>query len=365
MPWCPKCKSEYREGVTYCEDCKVDLVDIISNEPELVDLALIEKKSVAEKFLNYLTYSNIEAKIDFSDENSAYIIRVKEKDSKKAKKHFIAFSTVEAENSPDETDPDKKNADETANVEDAKENLSFDNETDPFDWERSDTDASEDTLDVHKEDDEFDENDTEKSFDDVTDEKENEDAAKADGFTTVSDDEVLYPESITYIKKSEQSKELKSTAVTFLVFGVLGIIYVALNMLGIISLSTGIVSYIVMTAVFIGFIVVGISSQKRAKKAAKDAVQEEELTGTLTDWLDQNVTEETLEMIKEDYLTSTNDKNVSNEIIYLKQIYAIKKKIIQAFGEMDDAYLETIVEEYYNDHFSDEFNETFEEQDEE
>ena len=26
MPWCPKCKSEYREGFTVCADCGTELV---------------------------------------------------------------------------------------------------------------------------------------------------------------------------------------------------------------------------------------------------------------------------------------------------------------------------------------------------
>lgn len=30
MPWCPKCKVEYREGFTHCNDCGAELV----NEPE-------------------------------------------------------------------------------------------------------------------------------------------------------------------------------------------------------------------------------------------------------------------------------------------------------------------------------------------
>lgn len=35
MPWCPKCKAEYREGFTKCSDCKVELVselDEVSDE---------------------------------------------------------------------------------------------------------------------------------------------------------------------------------------------------------------------------------------------------------------------------------------------------------------------------------------------
>ncbi|PKM81127.1 MAG: hypothetical protein CVU88_04145 [Firmicutes bacterium HGW-Firmicutes-13] len=32
MPWCPNCKSEYREGFRICTDCKVELVQEL--EPE-------------------------------------------------------------------------------------------------------------------------------------------------------------------------------------------------------------------------------------------------------------------------------------------------------------------------------------------
>ena len=30
MPWCPKCETEYREGITVCADCGSDLVDDLS-----------------------------------------------------------------------------------------------------------------------------------------------------------------------------------------------------------------------------------------------------------------------------------------------------------------------------------------------
>jgi hypothetical protein len=34
MPWCPKCKIEYREGFSKCADCEVDLVEELPPEPE-------------------------------------------------------------------------------------------------------------------------------------------------------------------------------------------------------------------------------------------------------------------------------------------------------------------------------------------
>lgn len=35
MPWCPKCKAEYREGFTECSTCQVPLVDTLPEENEV------------------------------------------------------------------------------------------------------------------------------------------------------------------------------------------------------------------------------------------------------------------------------------------------------------------------------------------
>lgn len=35
MPWCPKCKEEYREGFTVCSTCQVPLVDTLPEEDEV------------------------------------------------------------------------------------------------------------------------------------------------------------------------------------------------------------------------------------------------------------------------------------------------------------------------------------------
>lgn len=33
--FCPKCRSEYEEGITFCEQCQTDLVDTLPPEDEL------------------------------------------------------------------------------------------------------------------------------------------------------------------------------------------------------------------------------------------------------------------------------------------------------------------------------------------
>ena len=35
MPWCPKCKAEFREGFTECSTCQVPLVDSLPEENEV------------------------------------------------------------------------------------------------------------------------------------------------------------------------------------------------------------------------------------------------------------------------------------------------------------------------------------------
>ena len=32
MPWCPKCRYEYKDGVSHCPDCQIDLVSEIPPE---------------------------------------------------------------------------------------------------------------------------------------------------------------------------------------------------------------------------------------------------------------------------------------------------------------------------------------------
>lgn len=47
MPWCPKCETEYREGITVCADCGSTLVEDLSSSPQIS-----ETQSLEEAFQN-------------------------------------------------------------------------------------------------------------------------------------------------------------------------------------------------------------------------------------------------------------------------------------------------------------------------
>lgn len=51
MPWCPVCKSEYREGIEFCADCKVPLAESLEEEvqePEETDILEEEVQELEE-----------------------------------------------------------------------------------------------------------------------------------------------------------------------------------------------------------------------------------------------------------------------------------------------------------------------------
>lgn len=63
MPWCPVCKSEYREGITNCYDCKVPLVDSlddIENESDSRDMTYEDMNMQMHDGAEMGTYPNPE-----------------------------------------------------------------------------------------------------------------------------------------------------------------------------------------------------------------------------------------------------------------------------------------------------------------
>jgi hypothetical protein len=136
---------------------------------------------------------------------------------------------------------------------------------------------------------------------------------------------------------------MKSTAITFFSFGILGLIFVALNLLNVMKVVNGPIPYLVMSAMFIGFLLIGINSVGRAKKAAKEAVLEEETTEQIIAWLDNLVTPEAL--------LSMKDSSLSEEANFIRVMENIKFIVTKQFGDLDDAYLDYVTEEFYNNKF--------------
>ncbi len=305
MPWCPQCKEEYKEGITVCPDCKVPLVGSLEQlKEEFIPVFSFEKKEMADKFSQYLIYSGIECRLSEDDENTGILIR--EKDLKRAKKHFQAFYSVEAQNAF---------LDELKDLKEAGDRPVFD----PLDWAK----------------------------DDKIDEGE---ILTADSFKTADEElkesfEEMDP-SEPYEKRSDKASDTFSTAILFLAFGAIGIIIVLLNILKIFSFMNGTFFYIFAMIMFLGFIAVGVFSLKSYKKLKGEAAEEEAVTKALNEWLAANFTKEDAEQIGED-LKKRNPETTEAEIYYVIR-GKLKAMLTKQFGELDEAYLEYITEDFYN-----------------
>jgi len=55
--YCPKCKSEYRDGFTICSDCKIKLVDQLPKDPK-EEIENLEKADDLEEFGQFERFNN-------------------------------------------------------------------------------------------------------------------------------------------------------------------------------------------------------------------------------------------------------------------------------------------------------------------
>lgn len=182
---------------------------------------------------------------------------------------------------------------------------------------------------------------------------ENEEKEKKEQQENLSDDEDVnineheesqnLKKSTTYVKKKVQYEDLKSSATTFLFFGVIGLIFAILNSTGVIKFINNIVGEIVLFVLFILFIFIGITTNIKAKKVSGQISSEEALTEKINEWLKLNVTSE--------FIAVSKDHSLSEEINFINLMEKIKKYVVKEFGEINDSYLDQIVEEFYNENY--------------
>lgn len=240
MPWCPKCKSEYREGITECADCKVPLMDELPPESENPYSEEAEMKQMQQWVL----------------------------------------------------EPTEESADENAEAE--KE------------------------VDVNTK-------------------------IRNARMAAVSNPVRVYQD------KKSKAEDFKSSAYTLVIGGTLGLVALILLELGVFPFSLAApgkyITYLVMGAMFIMFIVMGFSSFKSSKKYANEAKTEDDLTSRIKTWTLENVTKESI--MKKAALPA----EMPDEVKYFKYFELLKNAIKAEFGNMNASYLESLCEELYGEIF--------------
>lgn len=296
MSWCPKCKAEYREGITVCADCGSTLVEELTEDKNQC-VAVFDKEEDANKFKEFLDYSEIkEASVSYNDAEKGFAVYVSEEHLNDAKKLFRAFDLSE-----------KKKEKETKKEEEANNDFfaEFREET-----EVETEDGKQDTSNMDVE---------------------------------IPLEAVIPKSSVTYVKKEERYNDFRSSFYIFLIFGLLGIAFTILNMVDIIDLFTSWMQYIVLGGVSIIFVIIALISYKKSKTLFDEIDNEKEITASIKAWLMENITEETLSPFE-------NDVD-AKEVIFLKKIEYIKQCLNDRYTFDNDSYVDELIEEFYNETF--------------
>lgn len=355
MPWCPKCKNEFQEGYTLCSDCKVELVEKLPEVEEFIPFFQSDTKNIADKLSKFFTYSDLKSVVRYNNELGVYIVFVPSDKRKVAQKLYQAFYFVERERY--ENGLGEEASEEPEEMNEAMEDFPEEEASEEV-WE-----ASEDAEDVSEEVGEASEDAEDALEESKQDESEPlQDSAKlvegdalyrdtwlkksmaeAEDIAEPEEEETEKIESGTYVLKSEKYKDYNSTVSVFLGLGILGVIFVILNAVGVLTILNGILPICVMGTLFLSFIVIGITTEKKAKELQLEIEDEKNITKQINEWLSTNVTA--------DYLESLGDETISAELNYIRVTDTIREKLQENFPGQSSAFLDRLIEEFYNANF--------------
>lgn len=274
MPWCPKCKSEYKEGVTVCSDCGCELV---SDEKEKKKPVIFGTAEEMEELLSYLKYNHIdEAEVIFDEAEGVCELYVPKEEMTQADKLIRVFKQQQEQ-------------------------------------ERASS-------------------------------SENE---------AESEEEMSIKPSVLYENSADKAQENKSSAYMLLIFGIVGMIVMVLGIAGVLPIRLGgttkYMTYGIMSALFILFIVMGMVSMKSYRIFAKKAESENSLRDTIEKWCLEALKPEALD---EELFQSGED--LTEEEKYFKRTSLIKDRINKQFMNLDEAFLDNFTDEIYEDIFEEE-----------
>lgn len=143
-----------------------------------------------------------------------------------------------------------------------------------------------------------------------------------------------------YTKANDRYKENVSTAWTFLITGIVGLIFTVINILGYLSIMGGELQYIVSIILFLAFIGLGIFSFSKNKSLQELAKQEEENEKVYRKWLSELSGKE---------LHSVWNEKASDEENEIVLVNFISEKLVKNFPELNENFADSLADEYFNE----------------
>lgn len=286
MPWCPRCKSEYREGFKVCADCGCRLVgdDQIK---ALVPLIFGEREQM-EALQEFLRYNGIKDSELITDEQDGQSeLQVPPEELEHAAAAVRVFLSQE----------EQRIKEEGAKAQGIDTDSDAGMEADMYEAQVLLREAS--------------------TF------------------------RKTFQGSSGYQDNSERADDNRSSAWILLIIGILGLVLVALSIAEVIPLKLGnpYLFYGVMIAVFLLFLVTGVMSMRSAKFFAKKAESENSLRSTLLDWCRENLKPDEIDR-------EVSAADTPEEVLYFSRTSYIIEKLNHQFLNLDQDFLDKFVDDH-------------------
>ncbi len=286
--WCPKCKNEYIDGITTCVDCGAELVtelpeEIDEHAPQII--GTVTSEEVGMKFIQYFRYAGLRTctlipkESDDDETPTVYAMVVEYGELDYAINLVQKFANAENEEEID--------YDAVALVLDEELNGLKDEE------------GKELLTDLRSE------------------------------------------ASTVYVNKKDKYTDLKFSGQSFIAFGILGLIFVAVNIAGILQIFNTF-SMCVLGVVFIAFLIFGITSLQKAKKIKSMVSEEEDAVEKVNAYIKENFTNE--------YLATLQDDTLSEEENFFQVTEILKNEVAEQYPLFSKGYIDQIVDEFYGEY---------------
>ncbi|MCI9107612.1 MAG: hypothetical protein HFI00_05260 [Lachnospiraceae bacterium] len=298
MPWCPKCRNEYVEGIKVCADCGVDLVEML--EEGKGSPLIFGDRGQMERLKDFLTYNKLKsAALSEDKEEGVFELYVSDEERQKAALAVRVFLQQEME----------KESGNKPSIE-----------------ERG-MDAGDGGM-------------TPESADEMDHETQGRGQEEEDGGKSPS---VQYKG--VYQNSAQKAEENRSSGYLLTTIGGLGLIAIVLVFFDVIRLPAAMANKfmvcIVMGALFALFFVMGILSIKSSKTLTKKAEEENSLTNEIKKWCGENMN---ARKVDEGLFA---EGEYGEEMKYFKRAEKMKEMISYQFMNLEEGFLDSFVDDYY------------------
>lgn len=155
-------------------------------------------------------------------------------------------------------------------------------------------------------------------------------------------------DAATYMKAKDKAENYKSSGFALTLVGGIGIVFMILFISGVIDLHMAdnirLISTVVFSVLFIGFLFMGIKSFSEAKKQVSLSADEEQVDEEIREWFLFNFSKDVI-----DEACGIGEDEKKDETSYFARNEYMKQVILEQYPETDKAYLENLVEDLYTE----------------